>query len=572
MSCSKVTKKYLLVAVLFCLAISTDAQDIENLKKQKALTASGSIGASATYYNSNEPQATRPPFSWNIYGNFTPVLYGVALPLSFTVSQFGNSYSQPFSQFGLSPTYKWAKLHLGYRNMQFSPLTYEGQSFRGAGIELTPKLLRFAAFYGKLNRKVNEDTTSGRFRVPQFSRNAYGIKIGIGNPANYIDFIYLHAKDDSASAKVINKKVLAAQENTVLGTSFKLTVAKKIIISSDFAISGLTQDISTSQSFNDSTATGLSKLMKPFVKSNASTIADWAGQSKLQLVLKGYNTAIGYRCVQPNFKSLGTPYMLNDISLLNWMNNFSLVKNKLNITATASSQHNNLNKKLSTQLQTLVGNLNVTAMLSNHVNLNINYSGYNIKQKDGTQKLTDSTRLNQLIHQLNFTPSYNTIKENKSHTISGNISYMLLDDKNPVSKKFTNSNNLSSSANYTLGLIKKSVNFTLSGLYNHYKQDTNYYKSYGATIGSSAQLLKNKVLGLQGTAGYLLNRSSYGNARNNLTFSGSISYHVKHHSLNIYANYIYTPYNPINNVIYNKVAQAVATKNLMGGINYNYSF
>ncbi|MBI3719217.1 MAG: hypothetical protein HY252_11580 [Sphingobacteriales bacterium] len=568
----KAYKIFILVFLITNVAGITHAQDLGNLKKQKPFIISGSIGASATYYNSNEPLATRPPFSWNVYGNFTPTIYGVALPLSFTVSQFGKSYSQPFSQFGLSPTYKWVKLHLGYRNMQFSPLTYEGQSFRGAGIELTPKFFRFAAFYGKLNRKVNEDTTSGRFKVPQFSRNAYGVKIGAGTTNNHIDFIYLHAKDDSSSAKVINKKILSAQENSVLGTSFKLTLAKKVIVSSDFAISGLTQDISASQSFNDSAATGLSKLMKPFVKSNASTVADWAGQSTLQLILKGYNTTIGYRRVQPNFKSLGTPYILNDISLLNWMNNFSLSKGKLNISTTVSRQNNNLNKKLATELQTLVGNANVNAMLSTHVNLNMNYSGYNIKQKDGTQVLTDSTRLNQMIHQLSFTPSYNTIKENKSHTISGNISYMLLDDKNPVSKNFTNSANLSSSANYTLGLIKKSINFTLSGLYNHYKQDTNYYKSYGATIGSSAQLLKNKSLGVQGTAGYLLNRSSYGNARNNLTFSGNISYHVKHHSLNIYANYIYTPYNPINNIIYNKVAQAVATKNLMGGINYNYSF
>lgn len=572
MNCSTCIKKYLLASVMFCLAGIMHAQDIANIKKQKPFTVSGSIGASATYYNSNEPLATRPPFSWNIYGNFTPTVYGVALPLSFTVSQFGNSYSQPFSQFGLSPTYKWAKLHLGYRNMQFSPLTYEGQSFRGAGIELTPKLFRFAAFYGKLNHKVNEDTASGRFKAPQFSRNAYGIKIGIGKPATFIDFIYLHAKDDSASAKVINKKIVSAQENTVLGTSFKLTVIKKIILSSDFAISGLTQDISASQSFNDSAATGLSKLMKPFVKSNASTFADWAGQSTLQLVLRGYNTTIGYRRVQPNFKSLGTPYMLNDVSLLNWMNNFNLIKGKLNISSNISTQNNNLSKKLTTELQTLVGTLNINAMLSKHVNVNMNYSGYNLKQKDGTQVLTDSTRLNQLILQLSFTPSYNTVKQNISHTISSNISYMLLDDKNPVTKNFTNSTNLSASANYTLGLIKKSINFTLSSLYNHYKQDTNYYKSYGATIGSSGQLLKNKSLSLQGSVGYLFNRSSYGNARNNLTFSGNAGYHVKHHSLSVYANYIYTPVNPINNIIYNKVSQAVATKNLAGGISYNYSF
>jgi hypothetical protein len=93
---------------------------------------------------------------------------------------------------------------LGYRNIQFSPVTFDGQSFRGAGLELNPGKLRFAGFYGKLNRKVNEDTTSGQFMVPRFSRIGYGAKIGVGTSANYFDLIYFHAKDDSSSSKVIN--------------------------------------------------------------------------------------------------------------------------------------------------------------------------------------------------------------------------------------------------------------------------------------------------------------------------------------------------------------------------------
>lgn len=560
----------IIYSLLYCTMVQ--AQDLSNIKSQKPFTISGSIGAAANFYSSNEPLPTRPSFGWNLYGNLTPAVYGVSFPLSFAINQYSKSYTQPFTQFGLSPTYKWAKLHLGYRSIQFSPVTFDGQSFRGVGLELNPKGFRFGAFYGKLNRKINEDTTSGRFIPPQFSRIGYGVKIGVGNMSNYVDLIYFHAKDDSTSATIINKTGYRPQENTVLGTSFRVTLPKKVILSADVAVSGLTQDIAAPQPASDSANTGLQKFMKPFVHTNSSTVANWAGQSTLQLVLKGYTTSLGYRRVQPNFKSLGTPYMLNDVQLLNWMNNFSLSQGKVNINTSLSDQHNNLDKKLPYQLNTFVSNVNINALLSQYINLNFNYSGYNIKQKDGTQKLTDSTRLNQVIHQFSLTPSYTMLDAIKSHTISTSLNYMVLNDKNPATTAATNSNNLSASLNYTLGLIKKAMSYTLSGLYNQYKQDTNYHRSYGATFSTSAQVLKDKSLSLQGSVGYLFNTSSYGNAQNNLTFSCNIGYHVKHHALNAYANYIYTPYNPITNIIINKIPQAVATRNLAGGISYNYSF
>lgn len=565
---------YIIVLAACSLGVGTVhcgwAQNLEGISKQKPFKVSGSIGAGATYYSSNEPGLSRPPYSWSVYGSLTAQVYGISLPLSFTVNQYGKSYSQPFSQFGISPTYKWAKLHLGYRYMQFSPLTYDGQSFRGAGIELNPKLFRFAAFYGKLNKKVNEDTSSGRFVQPQFARTGYGLKIGIGNYSSYFDLIYLYAKDDSASAKLINKQLITPQENSVLGTSMKLTLLKKIIFSSDIAVSGLTQNFGDSIPTKDSGV--LARAFKRIGRTNESTLVDWAGQSSLQLLLKGYTTTIGYRIVRPGFKSLGTPYMLNDVALLNWLNNFNLLSGKLNITTTLSSQHNNLKKTLPTEMQTLVGSISMNALLSRQFNLNLNYAGYRIRQKDGTLRLTDSTRLHQVIHQVNLTPSFITSNTYHSHSVSANAGYMLLDDKNPLSTRSSSSNNSSGSLSYTHGWVKKSVGLSLTGLYNQYRQDTNYYRTLGATIGGNAALLKEKALSVQGAVGYLLNQSSYGNARNNLTFSFNAGYHRQHHSLTLYANYVYTPFNPINNIIYKQVAQAVATKNLAGGISYTYSF
>lgn len=562
----------LTLGCLLHICCRLEAQDLGNLRHLKPFTISGSIGTAANFYHSNEVVATRPSFGWNLYGNITPTIYGVALPLSFVVNQYSKSYTQPFTQFGIAPSYKWAKLYLGYGNIPFSPLTFDGQSFRGVGLELHPGLFRFASFYGRLNRKINEDTTSGRFVAPQFSRTGYGVKVGVGSNACYFDLIYFHAKDDSASITLINKLGYRPQENTVLGSSFRVTILRRMVLTTDVAVSGLTQDLGGSGSLADSGRTSLGKLMGHFLTANGSTTANWAGQSTLQINLKGYSTTLGYRRVQPNFKSLGTPYMLNDVELLNWINNLNVLKGRLNITTVLSDQHNNLDGKLSSGLNTFVSNIAVSALLSQFFVVNLNYSGYTIRQKDGTEKFTDSTRLHQVIHQVSLTPSYTVLTGLHAHTISASVNYMLLDDKNPVSAAYTASNNLSSTLSYTLGITPKAMSFTLSGLYNRYNQDTNYHRSFGATVSSSAQVLKDKRLSLQGSVGYLINQSSYGTAASNLTFSTNIGYHVKHHALNAYASYIYTPYNPITNIISQKQPQAVATQNLAGGISYNYSF
>ena len=314
-----------LLLLLFCLntGLLLNAQDLGTIKTQKPFTWQGSVGASFNFYSSTETVYTQPPYAWNVYGNFTGNLYGVALPVSFLINQYGKSYTNPFTQFGVSPTYKWMRLHLGYRNMLFSPFTFEGQSFKGAGIELTPGMFRISAFTGRLNKSVNEDTTSGRLTMPQYSRKGYGFKIGYGNSEKFFDLIYFHAKDDSSSAKVLSKPgSIRPQENAVLGGSGKITIKKKFVLSTDIAVSGITQDMATAKDSSEPGA--ISKFLEKILDANGSTTVAWAGQLLFAINLSSMQATLGYRRVQPDFKSLGTPYMLNDIEQFSLTNHFSL--------------------------------------------------------------------------------------------------------------------------------------------------------------------------------------------------------------------------------------------------------
>lgn len=175
--------KNIFYLILFsCCVYLLKAQSVPvNAKKNSTFSLKGNLGTSANFYSSNELIYTRPSFAWNVYGNFIAKVDKVILPFSFIANQYNNSNKPVYMQAGISPTYKWAKLHFGDRYIQFSPLTFEGQNFRGVGIELEPGLFRFGAFYGKLNKAVNEDTSQKNFRLPQYSRTGYGVKIGYGN-------------------------------------------------------------------------------------------------------------------------------------------------------------------------------------------------------------------------------------------------------------------------------------------------------------------------------------------------------------------------------------------------------
>jgi hypothetical protein len=546
------------------------AQDLSNVGKQKPFAISGSIGGSTTFYSSNEIYQTQPPFTWNLYGNLTPSIYGLALPISFVVNQYGNSYTSPFAQFGMSPTYKWARLLLGYRSISMSPFTFDGQTFEGVGIELNPGILRFAAFYGSLNKAINEDTTTAHLAMPQYGRIGYGVKLGVGTASNHIDFLYFHAKDDSSSVKLINDTLtLRPQENTVVGSSFKFTFLKHLIWTGDVAVSALTQDQGSSPLNTDS----LNVIVKTFAKAmdyRYSTVLGYAGQSTLTFLIKNFNTTFGYRTVSSGFQSLGTPYMISDLVALQWNGNLMLDKGKVNLTATINTQHDDLGGDQESETHNVTGVFNMNALLSSHVNLNINFSDVNLNQTNGTAEIGDSILLDQDIYTISAMPTFIFKGTGNIQTLSPSVNYSMVHDLNPATAPTNDSKTFSGNLNYVCSFIHASWSLNASLLYNQYVLgSSDDYTSYGANLGAALQLLKSKGLGLQGSIGYLINQSSEASVGDNIT--GSINVHYtyrKKHSFSLYFNSVVTP--PTSSQLKNTVG--VTTNNTGGGISYNYSF
>lgn len=564
----------LILAILLFFAHPLAGQDLTNIKEQKPFNLSGGIGMGSNFYTSNEPYQTRDPFNWNLNANLTATIYGLSLPFSFVVTQYSKSYATPFSQFGLSPTYKWVTLHLGYRSISLSPLIFDGQSFLGGGIELRPGKFRFSGFYGRLNKAVSEDTTFDHRIEPQYGRTGYGFKMGYGNDGKEFNLNFFHARDNRASIPDITDSLntLRPQENTVFGASWGYVFFKVLSFNGDMAVSLLNRDMTYENldSIGHYPVPGFVRTVSPV---NNSTVFSYSGRTRLALSLNNFNLSAGYQRIQPDYMSLGTPYTVNDVETYNGNVATNLLKGHLNINGSFSTQHNNLSKALATRLQTMVGNLSVNANVSRHLNVNLNVNGANILQQDGLLKLNDSLRMNQLMMSYSFSPSYVTFSADKQHSLSANVSYTNLNDRNPVTSAYAAGDNINLSGNYDLQFVQKFFGINAGVTYSVYGQQEYLYKSAGVNAGANVQLLKNHQLSVQGNTGYFLNSSSGGNEGNNISFSLSSSLGVGKHSFSLYSSYIVTP--PVNLDPLDKISRvpiAVNTRNFSAGIQYGYQF
>lgn len=570
------------IKIILCLLFAigsvhyVQGQDIGKLSDNDPFAIHGSIGGGMNFFTSNEQQATRDPFSWNLHGSLIPSVYGFAVPLSFSVTQFSKSYSTPFSQFGLSPTYKWVKLHLGYRSISFSPFVYDGQSFLGAGIELNPRSFYFAAFYGRLNKAISEDTTVDRHIEPQYARTGYGVKVGLKNEKREFFLEYFHARDDTASIYRYNDSTstLAPESNNILGSSWRFRLFSILDFSGDAAVSLWNRDrrYAVIDSIGDTKIPDITKKLD-FPISYASSLS-WSGQAQLGLNLDHLNAMLGYRRVEPDFKSLGIPYMLNDVEMINGNVGTNLLKGKFSVNAGFTTQHNNLRNMLSSELASTTGNISANAFISQHFNVNANLTTAKVFQKDGLLKLTDSTRMNQLMLTLVVSPSLSFVGNGLQHAVSGSFAFTDLNDKNPLTTEQASGRNLNASANYALYFLQKYVGMNGGIQYSTYQQKSSSYQSLGINMGANAQLLKSRSLSVQGDVGYFINKASDSPTGNNITFSFNGNYSVgKHHSFGAYASYIITPpvnLNPLNEI--NNVPYAVNSKILSGGLSYSYNF
>ncbi len=334
--------KRLRLGLVFALVVvRVSGQDAS--ESDPELKLSGTLRADFGYFESSRNPNRMPNNTFVIAGN-PRLTYGEwDIPIDFQVGNYANRLTQPFNKIGASPSYKWAKLHLGYRQLSFSPFTYHNHLLLGGGIELTPGKLRLTALYGELKRAsagglFDDDT---RFAPPAFRRMAVLTKLGFGSEERFVDFIFIKGWDEESQASMVKDSLgVYPEENVVLGIHIDQTIAEKLNITISGALSAYTQDtrsplVDTEPYFGQNIVDG---IFEPKISSQYLTAFLASAEYRSSLwQLNGE-----YRMVQPGFQSMGAYFNQSDIQRVGFGGNARLLDKRLRVNANWRQENNNV--------------------------------------------------------------------------------------------------------------------------------------------------------------------------------------------------------------------------------------
>ena len=511
------------------------AQELSALRDEKPLEASGGISISQIGYASINGPSRRTPYNLYMSGNLNLSIYGYTIPLSLRYSNQQARFRQPFNQLGLSPSYKWVKAYIGYSSMNFSPYTFHGHIFNGAGFVLTPsKVITVSMLYGRLRKET--PALDSAATSPSFKRMGYGLKIELKNKKDHAHITFFHAGDQTNPLHLIYEQYgVTPQNNTVISTGAGKHLGKSFTANAEWATSLLTRDTRLSSPWTHP----LSKIRS--LHTNASSSLYTAFKTGLNYHSEKISGGLQYENVAPEYRTLGAYYFNNDLETISLNTNLTL-NQKIKISARAGSQRDNINRQKTSATNRLVGSVNAAYSPLDRLSLSAGYS--NFKTYTNVKPVTDllsSTALEELdtldyyqvSSQGNLSVNYQfssgkTIKQNLFINISHQTSAgMSGHQEHAADTKFTlitiahqlsvpNSNlTLSPAANIsrqhfgeqliqTLGpginiarpFINKQLRLSLSAAVNLHLPDPGQQRSFVSRLGGTYKASKHHILSL----------------------------------------------------------------------------
>ena len=458
----KVTYNKLTISFICLMFLCTvaGAQDIKTLIVPPKASFSGGIFASGQYYNVRGIDNRRSPYSYNLAGNLTFKLSVITVPLSFSFRDQQFSYGHSFNKFGMSPYYKWIKVHIGHRSMRFSNYTLGGKNFFGGGLELTPGKFRFAAFAGNMQNPLAQRDTLvyGAELIPTYKRSIIGGKIGVGSSRNYFDLIVLHIKDRQTDDLDIDRRKVGINpsKNIVMGTEWKTLFFKKLNFNGTINASVFTENLAIESS--------LESVKNPFLNNlfelNASSKLSLAGEAELRYNFKYFGIGAKYRRIEPNYRSLGIPFLQADIENYTFRLNTSLFKAKFNTNANVGIERNNLRNLDYLSRKRLIVNLNTSWMITKELLVSANFSNFKFETTDGLVEINDTLRYINVSRMYGLNFNYTKKSKNTQFGVFGGIQQQSLMDLSPVARIGGEVNNVN--VNAGVRLFWKESDFTVS--------------------------------------------------------------------------------------------------------------
>lgn len=563
-------KLFIIIYLYLSGILAINAQDLDQLGKQKAFHINGGVGFNYTATHANDSNRIPLPAFWSGNVNLNLDIYGFTLPLTAVVTNGQVNLNNCFSQFGMSPHYKWITLHAGYRQYSYSPFTVSGQTFMGGGIELHPWIFRLGFFTGQLHKAVAFDTLNiyqqnipGSYPLnvntvngvnyysaqAAYERWGWGAKFGFGKDNNYVDFILFKAQDRASSLKdTYSKTNLVPEENLVLGMNVFQRIGKHLSFGFNGAASIYTYNSDVAD-INDELTVNipLKGVLTKLIPIRPTTQFQWAGDVSLGLNFSSFSIQTQYKRVEPYYKSMGITSTLSDLEMFSVQPSWSILHQKIRFIHSFQYQHDNINhyKQLTTGRVNF--NTAVSANLSNKWGIDLNYNYFNMCQTRQQTNLPDSIQAQQISNTFTIAPRYiyTTSKFADAVTLVG--SYTDMDGgkmqngiRNYVRNFYATLNN-----SFTLYKGGWSINSGLN--YNSAKTAVSDLESYGFIAGVSKSLFNN-TLGLSNNNTLLWNVLDGKPNGNTYSIDLSATYNLKaRHVLGLGFNYLYSPANGVYN-------------------------
>lgn len=454
-----------------CANIPLMAQDLESIGREKPFSFSGALSLNQLFYASSGIAPRRAPYSYVATGNISLSLYGWNVPLSFSVSNRATTFSQPFNQYSLHPTWKWATAHAGYTSMTYSPYTVNGHIFLGGGLDLNPEgKWTFSAFAGRLLKAVEADSTTTPAQTPSFQRMGYGGKISFGNGMDYMHIILFHARDDVDSIlPPPDRLALTPQENTVVSAGAGKTILRHLALKGEVAVSALTRDLRAGKAEYDHPLARAGFLFQPRLSSSYYE----AVKMSVDYQHQNYRIGIGYERIDPEYRTLGAYYFNNDLENITLNASLSFFQGKLSVTGSGGAQRDNIGKTKISSMRRFVGSVNTYYSPSERFSISAAWSAFQTYThlRSRFERLTeltpydsrDTLRFTQISQNASLTTSWRLPgAENKREVLTVNATLQEAADKQGNTQQHAGTTFYNVSVAYSLSLARQHAHVSFS--------------------------------------------------------------------------------------------------------------
>ncbi len=509
-------------SILFMLVTCTlwaNAQDLgdlgkykpkalfENFKQGDPFAIAGGIGINTKYYESFGASDRQSPFTWSVNANINLSFYKINMPFSMVFSAQNRDFAHPFNpegwkenlrnrfvRVGASPFYKWVKLHLGHRTMDFSSLTYSGQTFLGVGTELTPGKFRISAMYGLIPTSEPRDLAVFEINREVFNRRATTVMVGYGDNTHSVDLIFMKAKDKEEEFQINSDSIsITPQENMVIGLQGKTVLFKKLAIQAEVASSAYSMNSLAPEVTNR-------QILHPnfIISRNESTTYTIAAKGGWKYQGKGFNFGMDYERLSPGYKTMGAYYFNDDLQNITANTGWNFSKIQLAVNLSAGVQNNNLDETKPATVRRVIMSGNANYSLKNF-QTSFTYSNFSNQVDYVLNPDLDSLNAVVATENMALTASYTILgkgEDGNKHAISFMTSLQRVSSPTSANGPETNdqgSRMLTSNLSYNNVPTENGWRWTARANFNQNALSGTTLNRYGVGMGVSKKLWDNKI-------------------------------------------------------------------------------